>query len=135
MTREGVKEEIARRRKEENDTNSARMRLLLGCGKTENETIEQVTRIMNKPLPSELFTRMKNTNKRQENADAIYVHPQVCPGLLMQSESVGPSEVRRDRRHSGGGTSSQCKRMKISHGVEGGRGWCQCTTFMHRPRI
>jgi hypothetical protein len=116
MAREGVKDELARRRKEEDNASSARVRLLLGCGKTGNEPK------MNKPLPSEISTRIKNTIKRQENVEVICVQPQVCPGLLLQSESFGPSEVRGDRRNSRGGTSSQCKRMKISHGGRRGEG-------------
>jgi hypothetical protein len=51
MTREGVKDELPRRRKEDDNTSSARMRLLLDCGKTGNETNEQDTKIMDKPLP------------------------------------------------------------------------------------
>ena len=105
MAREGVKDELARRRKEEDNASSARVRLLLGCGKTGNEP-----------------KRMKNTIKRQENVEVICVQPQVCPGLLLQSESVGPSEVRMDGINSRGGTSSQCKRMKISHGGRRGEG-------------
>ena len=116
MAREGVKDELARRRKEEDNASSARVRLLLGCGKTGNEPK------MNKPLPSEISTRIKNTIKRQENVEVICVQPQVCPGLLLQSESVGPSEVRMDGINSRGGTSSQCKRMKISHGGRRGEG-------------
>ena len=88
MAREGVKDELARRRKEEDNASSARVRLLLGCGKTGNEPK------MNKPLPSEISTRIKNTIKRQENVEVICVQPQVCPGLLLQSESFGPSEVK-----------------------------------------
>ena len=63
MTREGVRDEVARKKKEENDTNSARLRLLLGCGKTGDETFEQDNLMLIKPLPlpSGLYTGEKNT--------------------------------------------------------------------------
>ena len=66
MAREGVKVELDRRRREEDVTSSARMRLLLGCGKTESEIIERDAIISNKLSPSEVSTQENNINERQE---------------------------------------------------------------------